>query len=218
MYYPNANQPLQGRAPLAGSANLLQYVLPSQANFVYHLERQLPQHCVLLQHRLLEVSPQEPYLAVAPSRNQQSSHLLTRWFRPPEWRSKGPKVRDETRILHLLPGNVPSLRGRLHSLFANTGHGHQFLARRFLLPYPAMSAPIPLFTLTIELYNPCLSIRVERGIQNTMALLGFFWCNTVKWLTHAIRMSEFVTECCPHLQDRIGEAKLENATCNRWIC
>src|SRR6266487_182043 len=70
---------------------------------------------------------------------------------------------------------------------------------------------LPLFTLTIELYNPCLSIRVERGSQYSMALLSFFWCHTVKWLTHALRMREFVTECCPYLQDRIGEAKLKNA-------
>src|SRR3989454_10439825 len=94
VYHSNSNQPLQDQAQSAGAANLLQCVLPSQANFVYHLERQLPRHCMLLQHRLLEVSPQEPCLAEAPSGNRQSSHLLTRWSRPPELRSKEPKVRD----------------------------------------------------------------------------------------------------------------------------
>src|SRR6516164_7555590 len=76
---------------------------------------------------------------------------------------------------------------------------------------------LPWFILTNELYNLFLSIGFERRCQNVMALLGFFRCHTVKWLAHVLRMSEFVTERCPHLQERIGESKLEDATSNRWI-
>ena len=43
----------------------------------------------------------------SPIRKPQSSHLLIRWSRPRAWRSKAPKVRGQTMLLHQLPGCVP---------------------------------------------------------------------------------------------------------------
>jgi hypothetical protein len=56
-------------------------------------------------------------------------------------------------------------------------------------------SPLP----AIELYNLRQSIGFERGSQDAMALLSFFWRNAVEWLAHPAGMSKFVTECRPHL-------------------
>src|SRR5215467_8543808 len=74
-----------------------------------------------------------------------------------------------------------------------------------------------LSAFVFQLYNLCPAIGVECGGQDAMALPGFLWRNTVERLAHTTRVCKLVTKGRPHLQDRVGKAKLEDAAGNRWV-